>query len=371
MESQAENAWNARCFGAVGVLAAFAASARSSGAFSLMVAPARPGNARNSEAAILPLHGGRLLLAWTDFYTNDSHDGAPALIRAMVSTSDGRHWGRSFVLQPNIGKLNVMDVNLLRLRSGKILCIFGRKNSSSDLLPMQRFSVDDAKSFSPPQPIPVTPYPSFTGFNNDRAIQLRSGRILFPVYFVKDVRSDERIRSRVYRSDDEGRTWKPSRSIIDVKASNAGAQEPGVVELENGRVMLWVRTSAGHPYQCYSSDGGDTWTTPVPMSVASPLSPQSIKRIPNSADLLMVWNNSRDERFPLTTAISSDNGRNWSHVKNLDDDPAHTYGYTSITFVGSRVLFTYYAGPAAGSRPAHYTLSLKLKSVPVRWLYHA
>lgn len=339
------------------------------GSFSFLVAPAHPGNARNSEAAMVRLRNGRLLLAWTDFYTNDSRDGAPARITAMTSEDGGKSWNHRRVLQANIGKLNVMDVNLLRLHSGNVLFIFGRKNSAADLLPMVRISTDDAKTFSPPRPMRVVPYPSFTGFNNDRAVQLRSGRILFPVYFVKDLRVDRHILSRVYFSDDEGKSWKPSRQTIDVKASRAGAQEPGVVELNDGRLMLWVRTSTGHPYQCYSSDAGETWSEPKPMNVASPLSPQSIKRIPGTADLLMVWNNSRTERFPLTTAISSDGGRSWRHIKNLDTDPAHTYGYTSITFDGNRVLFTYYSGPPAGVTVKQFLLSLKLKSVSISWLY--
>lgn len=358
----------------VGVICAFATlglAAAGGSLFSYIVLPANANNARNSESAILRLRNGRLLLAWTEWYTPDARDGGPARISAMTSFDGGRSWRDKRVLQPNIGKLNVMEPNLLRLHSGKILFIFGRKNSDSDSSPMERISTDDARTFSSPKTIPVVPYPSYTCFNNDRAIQLRSGRILLPVYYFKDISNDRPIRSRVYYSDDEGRTWKPSQTIVNVKESDVGVDEPGVVELKDGRLMLWARTSAGHPYQCYSSDGGETWTTPESMSVVAPNSPQSIKRVPSTGDLLMVWNNSPTERFPLTTAISKDDGRTWQHVKSLDDDPAHTYAYTSITFVGDRVLFTYYAGPPAGADDsglrAHW--SLKLKSVPVRWLY--
>lgn len=337
--------------------------------FSYLVAPAGPGNMRNSEGAILVLKNDRLLLAWTDFYTNNSGDFGPARIASMISSDQGRTWKYKHTLQPNIGKINVMEANLLRLRSGRILFIFCRKNSVADCLPMWRISSDDAKSFSPPRGIPVDPYPSYTALNNDRVIQLRSGRIMLPLYFVKNVAVDQRIISRVYFSDDEGSTWKGSRTTIDVKESKVGADEPGVVELKDGRVMLWVRTSTGHPYQCYSSDGGETWSHPKPMSVVAPDSPQSIKRIPSTKDLLMVWNNSSVNRFPLSTAISKDNGHNWQHVKKLEEDPRHTYAYPSITYVANRVLFTYYAGPPVGKHQQRVSWSLKLKSVPVSWLY--
>ncbi len=332
-----------------------------------LVAPARPGNRRNSEADLLPLRDGRLLLAWTSFSTDQAEDWAPASIAARLSEDGGRSWGPQFILQENIGRMNVMEPDLLRLRSGKVLLFFCRKNSPADCLPMVRISQDDARTFSPPAPLPVQPYPSYTGFNHDRAIQLRSGRVLLPVFFTGDYRRDPHIRSRVYYSDDEGRTWRASRTVLDVPESRAGAQEPGVVELRDGRVMLWLRTDTGRMYQAFSSDRGESWTTPEPSPVVSPLSPQSIKRIPWSGELLLVWNNSDKQRFPLSLALSRDEGRSWTLARNLDEDPAHTYAYTSIEFVGRRVLFTYYAGPPAGARGHDW--SLKFKSVPAEWLY--
>ncbi|HWQ54994.1 MAG TPA: sialidase family protein [Bryobacteraceae bacterium] len=351
-------------------LAVVLAGAAKDEVFEFLVAPAGPGNQRNSEADILPLKDGRLLLAWIEFYSDKNSDWAPGRISAMYSRDRGRTWGDKFVLQENIGDMNVMEPDLLRLKSGKILFIFARKNSEGDCQPFVRISNDDAKTFSPPKAMPIDPHPSYTGFNHDRAIQLRSGRILMPLFYTKDYRIDKRIRSRVYYSDDEGATWLPSKTIVDVEESKPGAQEPGVVELKDGRVMMWIRAGTGHIHRCYSSDRGETWSTPEAMELASPLSPQSIKRIPSTGDLLLVWNNSPKDRFPLTTAISRDEGRTWENIRNLDEDPAHTYAYTSIEFVRDRVLFTYYAGPPAGKREGPLW-SLKLKSVPVKWLYRA
>jgi len=350
------------------VLSVIVAGARPAGVFEFVAAPARPDNQRNSEGDILELKDGRLLLAWTDFYSREGSDWAPSRISAMLSKDRGRTWGAKFTLQENIGGMNVMEADLLRLQSGRILFIFARKNSEADCRPMVRLSSDDGKTFTPPKAMPIEPYPSYTGFNHDRAIQLRSGRILLPVFFTKDYRVNPRIVTRVYWSDDEGATWNHGPAV-DVEASKVGADEPGVIELKDGRVLLWIRTSTGRPYFAWSKDRGETWTVPEPMSVQAPNAPQSIKRIPSTGDLLMVWNNSPRNRFPLTTGVSSDEGRTWTHVRNLDEDAAHTYAYTSILFLGDRVVFTYYAGPAAGERANGPVWSLKLKSVPVGWLY--
>jgi len=132
--------------------------------------------------------------------------------------------------------------------------------------------------------------------------------------------------------------------------------------------MMWIRTDRGKIYRCDSKDRGETWSTPEPMALDSPLSPQSIKRIPATGDLLLVWNNSPDKRFPLTAAISKDDGKTWVNMRNLDEDAAHTYAYTSIEFLKDRVLFTYYAGPPVGVR-GEPRWSLKLKAVPMGWFY--
>jgi sialidase-1 len=336
--------------------------------FGYVLAPSTESNKRNSEADILALKDGRLMLAWTEFYTSVGSDWGPSRIATMMSTDQGRTWKNKTVLQENIGKMNVMEPDLLRLRSGKIAFLFCRKNSEADCLPMSRFSVDGGKTFSEAKPVPIDPYPTYTGMNHDRLIQLRGGRLVVPFWYTTDYRVDRHIRTRVYFSDDEGASWKQSRTLVDIPDSRAGAQEPGVVELKDGSLMLWIRTDKRKIYRAYSKDNGETWSTPEPMELDSPLSPQSIKRIPSTGDLLLVWNNSPDKRFPLTAAISKDDGKTWQHIKNLDEDPAHTYAYTSIEFLKDRALFTYYAGPQQGVR-GEGRWSLKMKAAPIDWFY--
>ncbi len=352
---------------AVLIAAAFCIGAALKQPFEFFVAPAGPDNQRNSEADMLQLRDGRLMLAWIDFHGAAGSDWANASISAKYSKNQGRTWGDKTTLQENIGQMNVMEPDLLRLRSGKVLFLFCRKNSEADCRPMVRVSADDAKSFSAPREMPVTPSPSYTGFNHDRAIQLKSGRILMPVFYTPDYRIQKHILARVYYSDDEGAEWKPSTTIVDIPESKAGAQEPGVVELKDGRVLMWMRNSMGYIYKSYSKDRGDNWSKPESMNVQSPVSPQSIKRHPKTGDLILVWNNSPDKRFPLTSAVSSDEGETWTHIRDLDATPDRTFAYTSIEFLKDRALFTYYVGPLPGTRNGQY--SLKLKAVPLDWFY--
>jgi sialidase-1 len=87
--------------------------------------------------------------------------------------------------------------------------------------------------------------------------------------------------------------------------------------------------------------------------------------------LLLVWNKTfvpgtghGGKRTPLTAAISSDEGKTWQHVRQLETSPDHGFAYTSILFHKDRVLLTYYVHDSKGGR-----ISSRFRSLPVRWFY--
>jgi sialidase-1 len=153
----------------------------------------------------------------------------------------------------------------------------------------------------------------------------------------------------------------------------AGLQEPGVVELKDGRLLMFMRTGMGSQYFSYSTDGGDTWSPVTASTLLSPVSPASIERIPKTGDLLAVWNDHSKvsaeirnrKRTPFTVAISRDEGKTWEKAKNLADDPEGWYCYTAIEFVGDRVLLAYNAGGSGLPRLSRTVITY----FDVDWLY--
>ncbi len=336
----------------------------------MILVEATPQNPRNTEADIIRLADGRLLVAWSDFYGGEMPDDAPARISAMYSEDLGGTWGERFTLQENVGGQNVMSVSFLRLASGDLLFFYLVKNSSRDLQLVMRRSSDEAQSWG--EPVMVTDGDGYYVVNNARIVQLRSGRLIAPASRHADIGSEQRQGvAMVYYSDDEGRTWKRSESEIPL--AGVGAQEPGVVELKDERLLMIIRNSLGRIHKSYSSDQGMTWSEAEPMEIRAPVAPSTITRIPSTGDLLLVWNDCfRDSpdaeavRRPLTAAVSNDEGETWGHRRDLETAEPYWYAYTSVTFADERVLLTYWMHDRTTTPNL---LHLKFRNVPTEWFY--
>jgi sialidase-1 len=336
------------------------------------VFPATEKNPRYSEGSVAVLTDGALLYATTEF-VGGAADAATARIVGRESRDGGRTWGEPRILQENVGKQNVMSVTLRRLRpgatDGPLGLFYLVKNGPTDLKIELRVSTDEAKTFG--KPVCVTDAPGYHVMNNDRVTVLSTGRIICPVAWTDNVNKGGHFVSLCYLSDDGGKSWKKGTGTVDVP--KRGAMEPEVVELTDGTLMMIARTQLGHIATAISKDGGDRWGEPGRLPLKSPESPATIRRIPATGDLLLVWNNTYEmgaghggKRTPLSAAVSSDDGRTWRHVRNIESDASRTYSYTSIEFVRDRGVLTYYV-----SDPKTNRLSARFRSLPVRWFYQS
>ena len=327
-------------------------------------------NPRNSEGDFMRLRNGRLLYIYSHF-VGGGWDESPAHLASRYSTDEGKTWSKSDAsVLPNEGGLNVMSVSMLRLPGGKIALFYLRKNSTTECRPMMRISSDEAETWS--EPTLCIEQPGYYVLNNDRAVQLKSGRILLPVckhFQPGDKDLDWQGEVMCYLSDDAGKSWRRSRTTLkhyDSQGKRITLQEPGVVELKDGRVMMFVRSDAGSQQVAHSADGGDTWSKLKSSTMISPLTPASIERIPKTGDLLLVWNNHtniapklRGKRTPLDIAISRDEGKTWGNVKTIDHDPQSAFCYTTIFFTGDdHVLLAY-----------RLNLTTQMVRFPIDWLY--
>lgn len=312
-------------------------------------------NPRNSEGDFVTLKDGRILFIYSRYTGKSTSDHAPAYLAGRYSSDRGKTWTKEDqVIVEREGDMNVMSVSLLRLQNGKIALFYLKKNSETDCIPLMRISSDEAKTWSDPVAC-ITDKKGYFVLNNNRVIQLKNGRLLMAVALHTSLNGKWQGKANLfsYYSDDSGATWKAGGEVPN--STDIITQEPGVIELKDGRVMMFIRASGGHQQLSYSKDKGETWSHIEASNIESPLSPASIARIPSTGHLLLVWNNTKEKvRTPLTIAVSKDEGKTWEHVRNIEKDPEGWYCYIAIHFTKKDVLLGY----CAGNQPKRTHLSV-------------
>ena len=355
-----------------------------------------PTNSRNSEGAFITLKTGRVVFAYTK-YQGDAEDHGHALIALRYSDDAGVTWSPTDeIVIKQEGSLNVMSVSLLRLKSGRI-ALFNLRKDPGVCMPFVRFSDDEFKTFT--APLPMTAVPGYYILNNDRVLETASGKLVAPIAIHRwrgankpgpdsapPTAMDAAGLVFFFLSDDGGLHWYESNhSLYGYSTEGVGLQEPGVIDLHDGRLWAYcrdghfgVRGSRGRQQQTFSADGGATWSPIENSQFVSPCSPLCVKRIPRTGDLLAVWNDHADRyglpapapsswgRTPLVTAISRNEGQTWEHHRLIEADPTGGYCYTAIHFVDDHVLLAYCAG---GEDTAMVLDRLRVRRIGLAELY--
>lgn len=341
-------------------------------------------NPRNSEGAFIKLNSGRILFIYSRFTGESWHDHCTADLAMCFSDDNGETWRNApdLFLKREEEMLNLMSVSLLRLHSGKIALLYCCKKQTAsgvDCRPLIRFSQDEGESWSVPREI--IPTPGFFVVNNDRLVQLKSGRLLVPA--ALHPRQDGVIGNQgtgcMFYSDNEGITWQEALPrIYSPSEDEYGFQEPCVLELQDGTIMQYFRTGRGCLYKAFSQDNGLSWSEIVPApEFPSPLSPLSIKRNPYSGILYAVWNDyhpqrrvdcaeTRQKRTPLVIAESCDEGKTWSNHQVLENNPRHGYAYTAMLFLENSLLLAYCCGYDVGEHCTLQDSCIRKIDLPLR-----
>jgi sialidase-1 len=329
-------------------------------------------NPRSSEGSLVRLNDGRLFFLYSKYLPSKrgGSDHGLAVIAKIYSSDNGQNWTDPITVfkNPNKRSRNVMSVSLLWLdKEHKMLgCLYIVKNSKKDLYPYWRISEDQGETWN--DPIQVIKTGGYSVVNNDRVILTTKGRLMIPAAFVKKSGKGPYV-AIVHYSDDLGKTWEQIPKPI--KIGGVGAQEPGLVELKNGDIRMFVRTNFGLIYTSVSEDHGVNWGPLIPTQLASPVSPISCKRVPlKNNPLLAIWNHNgvNSDRTPLTSALSYDEGESWTSIKNIEPSPDHGYCYTSIYFddierkEGHMVYLTY-----CGGLQKTRLFDLKFMKIPLEW----
>lgn len=177
-------------------------------------------------------------------------------------------------------------------------------------------SEDGGRSWSEPRRLPA----GILGPIKNKPIQLPDGRLLCPS-------SDEQRRWRIHLewADEAATSWRRGPPLNDGRSF--AAIQPCLLPHADGRLRMLCRTRQGAVGECWSEDGGESWTPLAATELPNPDSGIDAVTLA-SGQALLVYNHSHSARTPLNIAVSDD-GLRWSALAVLEDEPGE-FSYPAL-----------------------------------------
>jgi len=91
-----------------------------------------------------------------------------------------------------------------------------------------------------------------------------------------------------------------------------------------------MRSGTTRLWEARSNDWGETWSEPLPSPLTGHNAPAALWRLRGSGDVVVVWDNSPRNRYPLAAALSRDGCNSWSRPKIVAESPGRQASYPSI-----------------------------------------
>ncbi|HYE20338.1 MAG TPA: sialidase family protein [Tepidisphaeraceae bacterium] len=218
-------------------------------------------------------------------------------------------------------------------------------------------SDDDGATFS--KPVEITS--AFEAFKKDyhwnviatgptHGIQLRTGRLLVPVWLSTGGKSHHPSVVATVYSDDRGATWKAGAIAIPDTKDCPNPNETVAAELSDGRVMLNARNESAKQRRVVVTgpDGASNWSAPAfDDALVEPICNGSIVRVPaakaGERPAILFANPDNGDtsagragkpglgkwlaRKNVTVRLSADDGKTWSAKRSIEPGPS---GYSDL-----------------------------------------
>ncbi len=294
----------------------------------------------NTVPTVTRLASGKLLAVWSAYAKSEWR----GRIVGAFSSDGGRTWSAPQELIKTPG-MDDADPNMVvdgqRVFVYSTTVPLGMKHITGSKVFMVQ-SDDDGTTWTKPVLI-AQPYKYFVGKCHN-GIKLMNGALAMGFSWDLWAQNDDPARtegemnlaSGVLLSQD-GVHWTPYGQLHAwlekvTSFSTNGLAEPALVQLANGDLLMIMRTGTWFHYESRSHDGGLSWDPPRPSTVLGHNNPVALWKLEqNPEEIIVAFNNSAINRWPLSVAISADGGRRWSQPRDIATTNRLDVSYPSIT----------------------------------------
>ena len=282
-------------------------------------------------------------------------------VACAISMDEGITWTEYHLFDAE--KFSVINPVFVQTRKGTIIVAFSNMTERAPLnwnnvthtydpnakLPTYIIrSKDNGKTWSKPLKL----HDDWTGYNR-AMIETKEGHIVLSTMIMRN--NPGRHCIVTYVSSDDGATWTPS-IVLDSPSSSGhhgGLMEADVIQLNDGRLWMLIRTNWDYFYESYSSDNGLTWSAYSKTDIDASSSPCRTIRM-QSGRIVMIWNRLYHEgkndivrrggdknqcevatsyqRDELSLMYSDDDGKTWSSPVIIAAKPPPSTGLNWVSY---------------------------------------
>ncbi len=150
-----------------------------------------------------------------------------------------------------------------------------------------------------------------------------------------------------------------------------GNLQPAAVQLSGNHLLAFCRRGGdyepgndGNVVRTESLDGGRTWSPGIETEFPNPNAAVELIRLRNG-HLLFVYNNSANDRTPLTAAISTDGGKSFPHKRNVAEGPGDFAYPSAVESQDGLIHITYTSDERTVIRHATLREEAILRTAPI------
>lgn len=264
-------------------------------------------------STIVEHEGGKLMAAWFGGKDEGAKD-----VQIWASTFEGKAWSEPKVVGTEPGQPCWNPV-LFKTAKGILFLWYKAGPKPDNWTGYVRTSTDNGKTWTKPEIMPS----SLVGPVRAKPIQLANGTILAGTSWE----SYRNWTPFVDRSTDEGKTWKRSNPFpVPEKFHQI---QPTLFETKDGKIVALMRSSNPRMIcRAESADGGATFSPAEETKLANPSSGIDCVKT-KEGDIFLIYNPTALLRTPISLARSTDDGKTWTKVVDLETEPGE-YSYPAI-----------------------------------------
>jgi len=272
-------------------------------------------------STLVELEPGQLFAAWFGGKDEGAID-----VQIWASHFDGKTWSEPAVIATEPGQPCWNPV-LFKSAKGTLHFWYKAGPSPERWTGFVRTSADGAKTWTKPEMMPA----GFWGPVRAKPIQLANGTVLAGT----SVESHRNWTPFVDRSGNDGKTWTRSNAFHMPDKFNQ--IQPTLFEGKDGKIVALMRSrNPKKVCRSESKDGGVTFTPAEETELPNPSAGVDAVRT-RDGDVFLIYNPTQLLRTPVSLARSTDDGKTWKKVADLETEPGE-YSYPAMIESASGML---------------------------------